>query len=72
MENHKFLEVFNNKLPTKLYCVLFPIGDLRQAVETPKRIVMKEKIDRQLAGQSSCTPFMSIKDSYNKKVAFNT
>ena len=33
---------------------------------------MKEKIDRQLAGQSSSTPFMSIKDSYNKKVTFAT
>ena len=33
---------------------------------------MKEKIDRQLAGQSSSTPFMSIKDSYNKKVTFDT
>ena len=29
-------------------------------------------IDRQLAGQSSSTPFMSIKDSYNKKVTFDT
>ena len=33
---------------------------------------MKEKIDRQLAGQSSSTPFMSIKDSHNKKITFNT
>ena len=34
-------------------------------------MLMKEKIDRQLAGQSSSTPFMSIKDSYNKKVTFD-
>ena len=34
-------------------------------VETAKRILMKEKIDRQLTGQSSSNPFMSIKDSYN-------
>ena len=40
-------------LPTRLYWVLFPIEDLRQAVETAKRILTKEKIDRQLAGQSS-------------------
>ena len=47
--------------------------DLRQVIETAKRILTKEKIDRQLAGQSSSTPFMSIKDSYNnKKVTFNT
>ena len=45
------LEVFKNTLPTKLYWVLFPIMDLRQAVETVKRILTKEKIDRQLAGR---------------------
>ena len=58
------LEVFKNTLPTRLYWVLFPIEDLRQAVETAKRILMKEKIDRQLAGQSFSTPFINIKDGY--------
>ena len=48
----------------RLYSGLFPIEDLRQAVETVKRILTKEKIDRQLVGQSSSTPFMSIEDSY--------
>ena len=47
------LEVFKNTLPTRLYWVLFPIEDLRLAVETAKRILIKEKIDRQLVGQSS-------------------
>ena len=53
---------------------MFPIEDLRQAVETAKRILTKEKKGRQLAGQSSSTPFMSMKDSYanNKKVTFHT
>ena len=37
-------EVFKNTLPTKLYWVLFPILDLRQAVETAKRVLIKEKI----------------------------
>ena len=32
------LEVFKNTLPTKLYWILFPIEDLRQALETAKRI----------------------------------
>ena len=36
-------------------------------VETAKRILTKEKIDKQLAGQSSSTPFMNIKDGYNSK-----
>ena len=57
----QILEVFKNTLPTKLCWVLFPIMDLRQVVETAKRILMKEKIDRQLAGQTSSTPFLSIK-----------
>ena len=33
-------------------------------VETDKRIITKEKIGRQLAGQSSLTPFMNIRDGY--------
>ena len=32
----QILEVFKNTLPTKLYVILFPIEDLRQAVEHPK------------------------------------
>ena len=35
----QILEVFKNTLPTKLYWILFPIEDLRQAVETAKRIL---------------------------------
>ena len=36
------LEVSENTLPTKLYWILFPIEDLRQAVETAKRILSKK------------------------------
>ena len=67
----QILEVFKNTLPTKLYWVLFPIMDLRQVVETAKRVLMKEKIDRQLAGQNSSTPFMNMRDYPNKRVTFN-
>ena len=67
------LEVFQNTLHARLYWVLFPIEDLRSAVETAKRILITEKIGRQLAGQSSLTPFMNIKDGYiSKKVTFDT
>ena len=45
--------------------------DLRQAVETAKRILTKEKIYRQLAGQTSLTSFMNIKKGFSKKVTFN-
>ena len=41
-------------------------------VETTKRILSKEKIDKQLAGQTSSTPFMSVRDGLSKRVTFNT
>ena len=68
----QILEVFKNTLPTKLYWVLFPVEDLRQAVETAKRILTKEKLDRQLTGQTSTSPFMNIRDGTDKRVSFNT
>ena len=36
-EELQILEVFKNTLPTKLYLILFPIEDLRQAVDTAKK-----------------------------------
>ena len=36
-----------------------------------KRILTKEKIDRELAGQTSSTPFMSIREGLDKWVTFN-
>ena len=51
--------------------MLFPLADLRLAVETAKRILTKEKIDKQLAGQTSSVPFMSVKDGLSKRVTFN-
>ena len=38
----QILEVFKNTLATKLNWILFPIEDLRQVVETAKRILTKE------------------------------
>ena len=66
------LGVFKNTLPIKLYWVLFPIEDLRVAVETAKRKLTKEKIDKQLAGQTSSTPYMSVRDGHIKRVTFDT
>ena len=51
---------------------MFPIEDLRQAIETAKRISTKEKLDRQLTRQSSSNLFMNIKDDHNRKVSFDT
>ena len=50
------LEVFKNTMPIKLYWILFPIEDLRQAVDTAKGILTKEKLNRQLTGQTSTSP----------------
>ena len=50
---------------------MFPIEDPRQAVQTAKRILTKEKLDRQLTGQTSTTPFMNIRDGTERKVSFN-
>ena len=68
----QILELFKNSLPTKLYWILFPIEDLRQAVDTAKRIPTKEKLDKQLTGQTSTSPFMSIREGTDKRVSFNT
>ena len=66
------LEVFKNTLPTKLYWILFPIEDLRQAVDTAKRILTKEKLGKQLTGQTSTSPFMNVRDGTERRVSFNT
>ena len=53
----QILEVFKNTVPNKLYWILYPINNLRVAIETAKRVLTKEKIDRQRMGQSSTSPF---------------
>ena len=66
----QILEVFKNTLPTKLYWILFPIENLRQTIDT-KKILTKEKADKQLKGQTSTSPFMSIREQTDKRVSFN-
>ena len=68
----QILEVFKNTLPTKLQWILFSIEDLRQVVETAKRILTKEKLDKQLTGQASTSPFMSSREGANRKMSFDT
>ena len=71
-EEPQILKVFKNTLPTKLYWILFPIEDLRQAVETAKRILKKEKLDKQLTRQSFSNPFMSNREGHSRRVSFDT
>ena len=51
---------------------MFSIEDLRQAVEIAKKILTKEKLDKQLTGQTSTSPFMSVRDGTDRRVSFNT
>ena len=61
----QILEVFKNTVPNRLYWVVFSIEDLRQEVETAKRFLTKDKIDRQLLGQSTETaPFKKVSNGY--------
>ena len=68
----QILEVFKNTLTTKLYWILFPIEELRQAVETAKRILTKAKLDKQLTRQSFSSPFMSIREGPSRRISFDT
>ena len=59
----EILELFKNTLPSNLYWILFPINNPREAVETTKRVMNKEKLDKQLTGQASnISPFMKLGD----------
>ena len=71
------LELFKNALPSRLYYMLYHIDNLREAIETAKRILAKEQMDKK-AGQSSASLFMQInqsssknKDKTEKKVSFS-
>ena len=75
MVSHRYKKFFKNTVPSKLYWILYPINDLIVAVETTKRVLTKEKIDKQRMGQSSTSPFMKAsqegKRSYEKGVTFD-
>ena len=59
----EILGLFKNTLPSKLYWILFPINNLREAVDIAKRVMNKEKLDKQLTGQASnISPFMKLGD----------
>ena len=59
------LEIFKNTIPNRLYWILYPIDNLRVAVETATKLLTKEKIDRQMSGQSSTMPFMRMHNESN-------
>ena len=53
----QILENFKNTLPYRLYSTLINVNNLKDAIDLGKRVLTKEKLDRQLTGQAS-TPFM--------------
>ena len=53
----QILENFKNTVLYRLYLTLINVNNLRDAIGLAKRVLTKEKLDRQLTGQSS-TPFM--------------
>ena len=61
----QILENFKDTLLYRLYSTLINVNNLRDAIDLAKRVLTKEKLDRQLTGQSS-TPFMraSSNDSH--------
>ena len=70
----QILEVFKNTVPSRLYWILYPINELRVAVETAKRVLTKEKIDKRRTGQYSTSLFMKAsqesKKNWEKGVSF--
>ena len=69
----QILENFKNTLPYRLYSTLINVNNHRDAIDLAKRVLTKEKLDRQLTGQSS-TPFMKassndshLPQNYHKK-----
>ena len=60
----QILENFKNTLPYQLYSTFINVNNLIDAIDLAKRVLTKEKLDRQLTGQSS-TPFMRASSNDN-------
>ena len=71
----QILELFKNTLPSRLYCMLYQINDLRVAVETAKRLLIKRangQKGRTVHCQSPSCKLVQNKDKAEKKVSFST
>ena len=55
----QIFENFKNTLLYQLYATLINVNNLTDAIGLAKRVLTKEKLDRQLTGQTS-TPFMKV------------
>ena len=63
----QILENFKNTLLYQLYSTLINVNNLRDAIDLAKRVLMKEKLDRQLTGQTStsCMKATTNNDSHS-------
>ena len=73
----QILELFKSTLPGRLYYMLYRVDNLRETVQTAKKILTKEQMEKK-AGQSSASPFIQVsqsssknKDKTEKKVSFS-
>ena len=66
----QILENFKKTLPYRLYSTLINVYNLRDAIDLAKRVLTKEKLDRQLMGQSS-TPFMKATSNGDSHLSQN-
>ena len=63
----QILENSKNTLPYRLHSTLINVNNLRDAIDLAKRVLTKEKLDRQLTGQSS-TLFMRASSNDNHSI----
>ena len=61
----QILKLFKNTLPNRLCYILYQIDNLRVAVETAKRLLTKEQMDKK-AGQSTTSTFMQVSQGSSK------
>ena len=61
----QILEFFKNTLPSRLYYMLYQIHDLRVVVETDKRLLTKEQIDKK-SGQATASLFIQTSQENSK------
>ena len=61
----QILELFKNTLPSRLYYMLYQIDNLRVEVETAKRLLTKEQMDKK-AGKATTSPFMQVSQGSSK------
>ena len=61
----QILELFKNTLLSRPYYMLYQIDDLKMVVETPKRLLTKEQIDKK-SGQATASPFVQTSQDNSK------